>query len=183
MSWDLVPLGIALAVSAIGAVTDVRSGRIPNALTLPAAAAGVALHAALGGMSRALVSVVGLLVTGLVPWFLHRATRGRAIGGGDVKLFAALGAIMGPVAGLEIEFSAFVILSLFAMVRLAFRGDLLRMLKNVLVLVLRPFLPQRWRRPLDAEAMTELRMGPAILAAVATASVAERAARWASWLV
>jgi hypothetical protein len=34
----------------------------------------------------------------------------------------------------------------------------------------------------DADALTELRMGPAILGGVSTVMVADLAARWAPWL-
>ena len=179
----LLGLGLAFVVSAIAAVTDARTGRIPNVLTLPAAACGIVLHAALGGTREAVTSFAGLLLSGLVPWLLYRSTRGRAIGGGDVKLFAALGALVGPSPGLEIELAAFVALSLFAMIRLTFRGELLRLLKNVVLVGVRPLVPRERRRPLDSLAMTELRMGPAIFAGVAAVIVADHAARWAPWLV
>jgi prepilin peptidase CpaA len=182
MFLSLVSFGLAFVVSAIAAVTDLRTGRIPNALTLPAMAAGIVLAAAFGGASGALVSVGGLFVAGLVPALLYRSTRGRAIGGGDVKLFAALGALLGPSAGIEVELTAFALLSLFALAQLAFRGRLTSMLKNTLAIALRPILPAKWRRPIDVEALTELRMGPAILGGVSIVMVADLAAQWAPWL-
>ena len=75
------------------ATTDLLRRRIPNVLTLPAAAAGLGLHLASGGSLGVLQSGAGLIV-GLavfLPFYLA-----RGFGGGDVKAMAAVGAFLGP---------------------------------------------------------------------------------------
>jgi prepilin peptidase CpaA len=91
---------IALAVMAgtgTGAVIDLRVRRVPNALTIPLAMAGVALAAAgLGriGPSAAIAGwAAGLAL--MLPGYLLGAT-----GAGDVKLMAAVGALLGPEGAL-----------------------------------------------------------------------------------
>jgi prepilin peptidase CpaA len=84
----------ALAVGVLVAtVIDIRTRRIPNALTATMAGVGIGLAAAgLSGMSlgtAALGFVVGLAL--MLPGHLLGAT-----GAGDVKLMAAIGAIVGP---------------------------------------------------------------------------------------
>ena len=78
---------------AVSALVDLRCRRVPNPLTLGIAALGLALAAmrATGvGMSGAFGGLaVGLLL--MLPGFAIGAT-----GGGDVKLFAALGTVLGP---------------------------------------------------------------------------------------
>jgi prepilin peptidase CpaA len=172
----------AVTLAAVAAAWDARTGRIPNWLVLPAVPAGLVLNAALDGTAGALRSALGACVAALVPWLLHRASAGRAIGGGDVKLFAALGALHGPLAALEIELSACVLLATYAIVRLAYRGGLLRVLGNAGRLLLNPLLPSSRRRPVEAEALTSMRMGPAIAAAVVYLCAAERAGPWVAWL-
>jgi prepilin peptidase CpaA len=130
-----------------------------------------------------LQSAVGLLVSAAVPWLLHRATRGKAIGGGDVKLFAALGALTGPIVGIEIELSAFLLLGVFALVRLTFKGRLLGVLGNALRLLGNPLLPKKWRRTVEPEALTEMRLGPAIAAAVVVVALRDHVAGWLPWIV
>lgn len=84
---------IAVAVAALGCAFDLRSRRIPNALTFAAAGAALAFHAAHGGVGAVGLSAAGWLAGALifiVPFAL------RGLGGGDVKLLAALGAWIGP---------------------------------------------------------------------------------------
>jgi prepilin peptidase CpaA len=181
MDYATLSLAAAVLACVVAAITDVRSGRIPNWLTVPLAVAGLVLRLVLGGPGGAFEGLVGLVLVGAIPWLLYRGTRGAGIGGGDVKLFAALGALLGTSAGLELQLLSFLLLAVFAVVRLAFLGRLLGVLGNCLRLLLGPALPARWRRPVAPEALTEMRMGPAILAAalsVAVASMAERVVPW-----
>lgn len=84
---------IALAVTACA--FDCRSAKLPNALTLAGAAAGVAFNLATGGWSQAAWSVAGA-TAGIAVFFPFFAVGG--LGAGDVKLLAALGAWLGPAA-------------------------------------------------------------------------------------
>jgi prepilin peptidase CpaA len=87
------PAFIALAAGALTAtVIDIRTRRIPNVLTGSMAALGIALAAA--GMSGISVgaSVAGM-VAGLLLMLPGHAL--GATGAGDVKLMAAVGAVLG----------------------------------------------------------------------------------------
>jgi prepilin peptidase CpaA len=77
----------------VACVFDVRTRRIPNALTFGAAIAGVLFHRLADGPEGVLVAAAGWLV-GLGLFLPFFALRG--MGGGDVKLLAALGAWVGP---------------------------------------------------------------------------------------
>lgn len=167
----------AILVSLVAAAIDSRTGRIPNWLTFPAMVVGLAEASTLGGRAGFVHAMLGLLLCGAVPWLMHRVSKGQAIGGGDVKLFAALGAFAGTTSGLEIELSSFLVLAVFALIQLAFRGQLLTVLCNVVRILLRPFLSSAMRSTGPA-AMTEMRMGPAIALAVVTVAVTE----WLPWL-
>ncbi len=84
---------ITLAIAAIAAACDLRWRRIPNLLTFGTALAGLAYHLLLNGVSGLGQSAAGWLVGAaifIVPFAL------RGLGGGDVKLLAALGAWVGP---------------------------------------------------------------------------------------
>jgi prepilin peptidase CpaA len=87
------PNGAALAVALAGCVSDLKTRRIPNVLTLGAASGAAGFHLAAGGWSGLGWSLAGWCV-GLLMFLPILALRG--IGGGDVKLLAALGAWIGP---------------------------------------------------------------------------------------
>src|SRR5688500_1225377 len=82
----LVPLAVAVIYY------DVRFRRIPNVLVLAALIAGLAINISLNGAPGALSSVGGFAVA-FIPMFLMHVF--GAMGAGDVKLFAAIGAVVG----------------------------------------------------------------------------------------
>lgn len=81
---------IALAV--VAGWSDIRSRRIPNALTVGAAAAALALRALEGGLT---MLGSGLLALGIAFLLAVPLFAVGAMGGGDVKLLAAVGAFLG----------------------------------------------------------------------------------------
>ena len=84
------------ALLALACISDVRTRRIPNALTFSAVATAVVFHLLTGGWSAAGWSFAGCLL-GALLFFPMFALRG--MGAGDVKLLAAVGAWLGPGAG------------------------------------------------------------------------------------
>jgi prepilin peptidase CpaA len=94
-------LGVLAAGLAAATAIDLRSRRIPNGLTAAMAVSGLAL-AATGVSGITIAASLAGLVLGLLlmlPGYGLGAT-----GAGDVKLMAAVGAIVGP----PLVFSAFV---------------------------------------------------------------------------
>ena len=86
---------LLLAVTATGAVTDVRVGKVWNTLTYPAVVAGLVLNAVLKSPVGLGIGPASLgLAVGFLPLFVFYLVGG--IGGGDVKLMAAAGAFLGP---------------------------------------------------------------------------------------
>ena len=82
-------------------VTDLRSRRLPNVLTLGGAAVAVVLHAAAGGGAGVLNALEGGLICAallFIPFLL------QAAGGGDVKMLFAVGCFFGGRRGLEALF-------------------------------------------------------------------------------
>jgi prepilin peptidase CpaA len=162
-SIGLFNVALAVLVAAVAAYTDFRTGRIPNWLTYGGTAAGVALRTfqvqphAQGTLS----SLLGMLVCGLVPVLIWRKD---AMGGGDVKQFIALGAILGPFHGIEAQFYAYVAGSFLAMARLAWHGKLLGVLANSFFLAINPVMPKAWRREIRPEMLHQFRVGGSIFA-------------------
>ena len=113
---------LSVGICAVAAFTDLRSGTIPNWLTLPVLGAGLWV--------QGIGAVTGALLCGIVPFLLHRL---RAMGGGDVKLFAVLGALLGAGAGLEAELAAFCIGGVTGVALWVVRGELVGRLRGLLL--------------------------------------------------
>lgn len=90
---DAVVACVVAGCGATSAIVDLRTRRVPNPLTFAIAVLGVVLAATnLSGLAvpQALAGLaVGLVL--MLPGYAIGAT-----GGGDVKLFAALGTVIGP---------------------------------------------------------------------------------------
>jgi prepilin peptidase CpaA len=82
----LVPLSAAIAYY------DVRYRRIPNAFVLAALSGGVVINTIMGGLQGLYSSLAGCLLAFVLMFALHVF---GAMGAGDVKLFAAIGAVTG----------------------------------------------------------------------------------------
>src|SRR5262245_2179308 len=104
----------ALILAAAGSVTDLRSRRSPNRLVVTGLVLGLALNVRAAGFAG-IGSSLGGAVLGLalfLPIFLL-----GGMGGGDVKLMAALGSLVGPMGVLGIALAAALtggVLGLFA---------------------------------------------------------------------
>jgi prepilin peptidase CpaA len=154
------PSVIALAVGVAACVTDLRSRRIPNVLTLGSALAAVAYGGVTAGLPGVLSACGGWLL-GVACFFLPFALGG--LGGGDVKLVGALGAWLGPAATIWVVLYAGVAGGVAAVVVAVARGYLRTALRNVWLLL------THWRvsgiAPLDGLTLTGSR-GPRLAYAV-----------------
>jgi prepilin peptidase CpaA len=89
---------VLAAVTGAAAIVDLRTRRVPNAMTFPLAVTGLAL--AITGLGRVGIgaSLLGCAVGLMLMLTTHVL---GATGAGDVKLFAAAGALLGPRATLS----------------------------------------------------------------------------------
>jgi prepilin peptidase CpaA len=119
---------VALMTGLVACVTDIRSRRIPNLLTFGAALGAVAVHVAASGWSGLATSAGGWLagVALFLPFFLL-----GGMGGGDVKLLAALGAWLGPRDAFWLAIYASMAGGVMAVAVAASRGYLTTAFSNV----------------------------------------------------
>lgn len=131
------------------AFLDLRSRRIPNWLTGAGLVAGLAINAYEHGWTGLRTGLLGMLLA-LAVYSLFFAL--RAMGGGDVKLMAAVGAFTGPEHWLWIFAITAVVGGVFAIVTLVNRGGLVRTLGNIATILgslARFRVPHRDRPDLD----------------------------------
>jgi len=124
---------IALAVSVAAVAWDVTTRRIPNVLTFGAAIAAVVVHGYLEGWAGIGPSLAGWLV-GAALFFPFFALGG--MGAGDVKLLAAVGAWLGPLAAVWVGLFTGIAGGVMALVIAAFSGYLKHAFMNLFSLLM-----------------------------------------------
>ena len=123
--YNLISVAFAALLLA-AAWSDIRSRRIPNALTVTGLVAALVLRLFLGP-AAAIDGLVGVLLAFLVvlPFFVL-----GVVGGGDIKLFMMIGAFMGPRDFLWAAVLIAIIGGMLAVVDAGRRGALLPVLFN-----------------------------------------------------
>ena len=140
VAWAYVLLA-AMVVAAV--VADLRSGKIPNAITLPAVALGLVGHTLFGGLGgggqMGLSDAAAGLAVGFLP--MLAAALAGGVGMGDAKLMAAVGALGGWRFALATMFYGLVaalVLAVFVMIRRRLVQRTLGRVWRFLVLALAP---------------------------------------------
>jgi prepilin peptidase CpaA len=122
---ELVTFAPLIALLAWAAAIDVRARRIPNWLTFPTIATGLAqslLASSRLGPGQSLAGIGAGFGLTFVMFVL------RAMGGGDVKLFAGIGAWLGPVG----VFHVFLVETILGMVIVVAQAIWARRLRSLL---------------------------------------------------
>ncbi len=122
---------VVLIVTGTAAIIDLYKGIIPNRITYPAALIGLGVgvinqvHHQTPGILESLTGLIGaLIITGLLMAI-------GAIGGGDVKLMAAIGALMGFPFVLQAGVRIVVAGALISLAILILRGQLYLTLQRI----------------------------------------------------
>jgi len=121
--------------------TDLVRNKVYNWLTFPTMALGLILNTAAHQWPGLGMAGAGLVVGGLLflPFFLW-----GGMGAGDVKLMAAVGALMGASFVVNTALYASMIGGVLAVVFLMFKGELWETLKRIGCLLLSPFTPTEY---------------------------------------
>ena len=138
--WIALPFILAFACYG-----EIRERRIPNWLTLGAIALGVGAAVIEGGVECLKDSALGLAIAGGL--FLPFCLLG-VVGGGDMKLMAAVGAIVGWPMVLRVVCNTCIAGGAIAVAIMAWNGVLLTTLANVFkIMVGMPRKQQGLRNP------------------------------------
>lgn len=133
MSAQILSLLPMLALLVWAAIEDLRVRRIRNWLTVSLACSGVILSLC-GSLPLApSQALLGLLVGFAIPFTLFAL---GALGGGDVKLLAGIGAWVGPVVVVQIFLGAAIVGLFIVLVQCALQGKLFTLFRNSAVLAM-----------------------------------------------
>jgi len=118
----------ALLLALIAGWSDFRSRRIPNWLTVPGLATGLAMNIALGGKAALLASLegVGVGLALLLPFVLL-----RSLGAGDWKLAGALGAFTGPGRLVDLLLGSVFVAGVMAVGLIIYKGRTRQTMSNI----------------------------------------------------
>jgi prepilin peptidase CpaA len=121
-----------LTIVLLAAVSDWKTRKIPNWITVPGILAGLALRTVISGWPGAKLSLegAGLALGVLLPLVLL-----RAMGAGDWKLMGAIGAFLGPVLCLFILFGSIVASGVASVVYTIRTGRVRETIRNIIELV------------------------------------------------
>jgi len=148
------PLVIAVAATvllAVSAYWDLRYRKIPNWATLPAIVLGLGLNGLLHGWSGMRASGLGLLIGfgALLVLFVL-----SWMGGGDVKLMAAVGALTGYPFVVSALFYSLVVGVVIGVAMLIWNRKTLRTFTNIFYVVgsrVSPLIPKRNINPEETQ--------------------------------
>ena len=171
----LAPDVACVLLCAVGAAIDLRSRRIPNWLTLPGIGLGVLLNTALfsialgvgeGARLGLLPSLAGCLLLGLVFLVLGLI---NFVGMGDVKLMAAVGALLRWPNALWALAYVTIAGGVIAVGYAVARGRLLAVFRNLFSITRNVVKPKEERPPVE---LHRIPYGLAILVGAAWAAAA-----------
>jgi len=168
-----------LVVAIPAAIFDLRQRRVPNWLTLPALLVAIALNVVLYKTAGFTWSLAGFGLA-LVIYFPLYAL--RAMGAGDVKLMAAIGAAVGGANCLAIFFITAVTGGIAGMIAAAARGRVRKTLHNLWFIVLslaHRQIPHEGNPELDVKSEAGLRLPHAVAIACGIAGFLLVTAIWA----
>jgi len=149
LTYDVARIAVLLVVVAASAICDIRSGRIYNWLTYPAALVGLGLAVGYEGMEGVWTALLGLAI-GFLPMLVAWVVSGT--GGGDAKLMAAVGTLALPEHTLQILVYGLIVAATMAVALMIWHGRVWVTLQRVWLAVVAVVWGGQNRREPIAEA-------------------------------
>lgn len=130
-SFEVAYAAAAMSCATVAAIWDVKSRRIPNMLTVPCFLGGLLLHYCAQGWAG-LGSAAAAGAIAFVLFLLFFLAGG--MGGGDVKLMAAIGSLVGLHLVANVMVATALVGGVLAVAAAMSRGQVGSMLRNVAVI-------------------------------------------------
>ena len=134
---ELVYYGCGIFVVA-AFITDVRSMRIPNLLSLSAIISGLMVHLCIGGFQGLLASISGFGTGFGIMFVLYLA---GAVGAGDVKIFGGIGAWTGVLFTVQAMVYSILIAGVIGLIILLWKKQLVQRLGKLILYIFGRVIP------------------------------------------
>ncbi|WP_059410726.1 A24 family peptidase [Cupriavidus basilensis] len=128
-TFDPLTSGYLLALAGLAAASDMRSHRIPNWLVAAGLLLALALQMTLHGPGQGAQAWLTGALAGFAPYLALYLL--GAVGAGDAKLMAGIGAFAGPQAALEIAIASFAVGGLLALAVMLMRKRVRKTLSGI----------------------------------------------------
>jgi prepilin peptidase CpaA len=128
MNPDVSLLTAAMATAVAAAVMDVQQNRIPNWLTYSTIVEGVLMRTYYYGWRGAMTALGGMILAAGLVFVFYKV---NALGGGDLKLLAALGCLVGPQHVLNLLLATGIAGGILALIYSAYHGRIRTTVGNV----------------------------------------------------
>jgi prepilin peptidase CpaA len=124
---EIGPIIFLTIILVVATVKDIKFRKIPNWLTYPTMIVAIAYYTGMNGLEGLLFSLGGIAVgmAVLIPLYLM-----GGMGAGDVKLMGAVGGLLGPKGVLIALLCTALIGGIYAIISLAFYGELGKTIKR-----------------------------------------------------
>lgn len=173
---SMIPWAVVIGAAIVGACTDLRARRLPNALTLPLWLSGLAWGAAVGGIAGFAEALAASVLIAIPYVFLFLFAGG---GAGDAKMMAGVGAWLGIAHGAAALVAVAVAGGLIGILAAVIRREGRALAQNLLIsffglfAVAKGHVPLRERQAAlpPVETMRQMPYGAAILAGVVVAAI------------
>jgi prepilin peptidase CpaA len=166
----------AVMVAVAGAFNDVRSARIPNKLTYSAIVAAIVARTVLLGLSGVKSCGVGILLAGGLFAVLFVL---GAMGGGDLKMMAAIGAWVGGTHILTVVIAIGLVGGVLALTSTIFSRNTIQTVRNIARLIAYRFTSGLQPHPeMNIQAPGSKRVPFGLAIALGTLFCAANAAWW-----
>lgn len=148
-------------------ITDVRTMKIPNYITISGIVVGLGYHGVMWGWSGIVFALKGAGIGFVLMFVMHIV---GAVGGGDVKLFAGIGAWMGVWLTLTILMYSILAAGCLGILVLIWRQEMLRRMRTLLFGIFGGLVMKSWA-PIESSTNKQLQM-PFMLAVLPGAILA-----------
>lgn len=137
---------ILLLVVLVSAITDILKHKVYNVVTYPAIAVGFSLGFLVNGKTGFINSLIGFLFGFGILLIVHIL---GGMGGGDVKLMGAIGALYGYPFIINALFFSVMVGGIISLSIIIWQGRLFMSLRNVFVAIFTSVVPGVKNKPLD----------------------------------